>query len=157
MLWAITKDNDPVAGFGWTDSFGSATLELELAGFTKGDEYDHLDIAGQFAIDGTLDVQLIGGFNPQLGDSFDLLDFDSLTGSFSDIRLPTLNHGLAFDTTSLLIDGTLSVVPEPASVSVVAIALACLAKRRRRPAAAYSTPQTNEGRRGNNALSMSRA
>lgn len=92
-------------------TFGSTnTLFLELAGTTLGTEYDHLDIGGLLSADGILDIQLLNGFDPQLGDSFDLLDFNTFAGSFSEILLPTLSGNLEFDTTTLPTDGTISVI-----------------------------------------------
>ena len=37
---------------------------------------------------GTLKVSLIGGFSPTLGDSFDILDWGTLSGTFSTLQLP---------------------------------------------------------------------
>ena len=120
----------------------TAVLNLELAGLTQGDDYDHLDIAGQFAADGTLHIKLINGFNPRLGDSFDLLDFHSTTGAFSNVLLPTLPHGLTFDTTSLPTNGTITVVPEPASTTTAILTLLTLTTHRpRRP----QPPQPSNG------------
>ncbi len=49
--------------------------------------YDHISVTGQLSLGGTLDVSLINGFNPQPGNSFDILDFNpgSLSGTFSAI------------------------------------------------------------------------
>jgi hypothetical protein len=49
------------------------------------------------------------GYNPIAGDSFDLLDFGTLTGSFT-VALPSLDSGLAWDVSAFDTSGVLSVV-----------------------------------------------
>ena len=109
-----------------------ATLLMELAGTTAGIDHDVLQVDGGVSLDGTLEVSLLDGFEPDLGDSFDILDFGSITGEFDSIRLPDLDGGLAWDVSALLADGSLSVVPEPSSVVLLlGVWLSVLATRRR--------------------------
>jgi T5SS/PEP-CTERM-associated repeat protein len=110
-------------------------LLIELAGTTRGSEYDALDLTGDFNAGGTLHVVLLDDFAPQLNDRFNLLDFASFTGDFATLDLPSLNGGLAWDTTALGTDGTLSVVaaPEPGSVGLLGLGgLALLGRRWRK-------------------------
>ena len=83
----------------------SATL-IELAGTDTG-EYDQLLIAGDLQIGGQLQVDLLDGFIPEAGDRFDILDFATQSGSFAAMNLPVLEGGLAWDTSQVLVDGTL--------------------------------------------------
>ena len=85
----------------------TSILELDLASLTT---FDQVDITGALAADGTLDVNLSGGFAPGSGDSFDILNFASVTGAFDSLDLPALGAGLSWDTSSLLVDGILSVI-----------------------------------------------
>ena len=55
-----------------------------------------------------MSVSLFDSFMPEDGDSFDLLDFGSVGGSFV-FNLPALSGGLQWDTSSVLVDGILSV------------------------------------------------
>ncbi|MCA9240573.1 MAG: hypothetical protein KDA37_10250, partial [Planctomycetales bacterium] len=76
---------------------------------------DQLVILGDLTVaDGfILDVQLDGAAGPlSLGDTWDLLDFANATGAFDegDFNLPALTGSLQWDTSSLLVDGTLSVI-----------------------------------------------
>ena len=88
----------------------AAAVEIELAGLMRGTEHDALDILGALQLDGTLNVLLLDGFTPEAGSSFDIFNFGSLAGSFDAINLPTLTNGLEWDTSSLYLDGTLTVV-----------------------------------------------
>jgi len=93
-------------------NLNAGSLAIEIGGLISGSEYDHISVTGALALGLTsvLDVSLINSYIPGLGDSFDILDFGSITGSFNAINLPTLGGGLDWDTSNLLIDGTLSVV-----------------------------------------------
>lgn len=114
-------------------------LDMELAGLTQGTGYDFLDINGNWTITGgDLQISLLGGFMPMAGNSFDLFDFNSLTGMFDNVFLPTLGSGLSWNTSSLYTTGVLSVnntaaVPEPSTFGLLAIgSLSCIVLRRRR-------------------------
>ena len=91
-------------------AFGSsATLNIEIGGTTQGTGYDHLNVTGDLALDGALEVSLINGFNPIAGQSFNILDWlGTRTGTFSSLVLPTL-AGLAWNTSQLYTTGVLSV------------------------------------------------
>lgn len=112
----------------------TAVLEMELGGLIRGSEYDALISSGMLSIDGTLSVQLLSGFDPLLGDSFDLLDWSTSFGTFDMLRLPTLNQGLRWDTSGLYSHGTLSVtsVPEPGCAIVLGVLAVGLVMRRKR-------------------------
>jgi hypothetical protein len=58
-----------------------------------------------------LDVTLTGGFVPSAGQSFDILDWGSLSGAFSSLNLPSLSSGLSWNTSQLYATGVLSVAP----------------------------------------------
>jgi autotransporter-associated beta strand protein len=86
-----------------------ASLDIQLGGLIRGDEYDTLVVTGTMNLDGTLDVMLWNGFDPQSGNSFDILDWGALNGTFGIVNLPTLNGGLYWDTAALYTTGALSV------------------------------------------------
>ncbi|QDT74224.1 hypothetical protein [Lacipirellula limnantheis] len=87
----------------------SATLKIELGGTTRGAQYDALNIAGAFSTNSALEVSLINGFTPLIGQTFDILNWGSLSGQFSSVALPTL-PGASWDTSQLYVNGTLRVV-----------------------------------------------
>jgi hypothetical protein len=49
---------------------------------------------------GSLDVELIDGFTPQPGETFQLFN-GSLSGSFSQLTLPALGNGESWNTSNL--------------------------------------------------------
>lgn len=77
----------------------SAGLTIELGGTTVGTGHDQLNASDFTAtLDGTLDVQLFGGFTPLAGDSFQILTFGSREGSFTATSGLDLGGGLVLDT-----------------------------------------------------------
>lgn len=115
---------------------GSSGLEIELGGINPGTEHDALNVAGKLTLNsGTLDVVLIDGFSPVGGETFDILDWDSLTGEFdaNNINLPGLSGGLYWDTSDLYDSGEISVTPEPATaVLLLSGGVLVILRRRRR-------------------------
>ena len=74
---------------------GAPRLVMELGGTMPGTQYDQLHVTGALTLNGTLDVRLVdlgaGAFSPTSGESFDILDWGSLTGTFcTSVQLPTL-------------------------------------------------------------------
>lgn len=119
ILGDLRPGNSPASvSFGGDLSLGSqATTTIELAGTTLGTDYDQVVVTDLFALDGVLEVLLIDGYAPSAGDSFDILDFGSLTGTFDAVNLPTLGGNLQWDTADLYVDGTISVyVSNPADL-----------------------------------------
>ncbi len=96
----------------------TGTLDIDLAGiFTS--QYDRLIVGNGATLDGTLDVSLVGGYEPSLGDDFLVLTTgDGLTGTFASAILPDLNEGLAWDLDYSPFALTLSVVDAPLSADV---------------------------------------
>jgi hypothetical protein len=76
-------------------TFGSSnTLNIELGGQAAGSQYDQLIVSGPAVLGGGLDVTLLYGFTPKLGDAFALIDGLALSGEFSSMSLPSLGGGL---------------------------------------------------------------
>jgi hypothetical protein len=73
---------------------GSAgTVTIDLGGKTAITQYSVLDITKASSLSGTLDVTLVNGFTPVVGDTFDIIDYLSNTGTFTTLNLPTLSGG----------------------------------------------------------------
>lgn len=76
----------------------TAGTDIELAGTTKGAQYDSLTIAGSVSLSGDLNVLLIGGFTPSAGQSFNILTAaGGIGGTFDSTNLPALAGGLYFN------------------------------------------------------------
>jgi hypothetical protein len=111
----------------------SGTLDIGIGGTTLGTQYDQLKIDEAASLSGSLDITLLNGFVPAIGNQFDIIAFGSETGSFSLIELPALPAGRAWDTSQLDSSGIISVVvPEPASGAILLAAGLGLTSRRRR-------------------------
>ena len=71
-----------------------SALTFEIGGYAPGpgvpteNGFDQINISGAATIDGTLEVRLLGGFEPEVGDTFDFLTFDSLSGEFDEVTAP---------------------------------------------------------------------
>jgi hypothetical protein len=114
----------------------NSILEMEIAGLNPGTEHDKLIDSGNLMLNGTLKLVLLNGFSPNVGDQFDLFDWNTLVGSFLTIDLSqaVLGTGLYWDMGQLYTNGVLSVsaVPEPAGVAIF-WGLLYLVPRRRSP------------------------
>jgi hypothetical protein len=105
-----------------------------LGGTTPAEQYDRLSVAGKLTLDGTLSVELIDGFEPLVGDRFDIISAGSLRGAFDDVALPALTGDLFWEMDSGGDRVTLSVqaVPEPGSLALLALGALGIAARARR-------------------------
>ena len=101
---AITAGGNLEAG---TVTLASGTgLKMELGGTTPGVDLASMHVTGSANVDGTLEITLADGFYPQIGQVFDLFDFDgSRAGWFDNVITP--DH-YQFDLTNLTVDGSIS-------------------------------------------------
>jgi hypothetical protein len=106
----LPGESPDTMSFGGNLVLGALTnLEVELAGLAAGSQYDQVHVAGQLSIDGTLEVVLIDDFTPSAGNSFNLFDWGSVSGTFATLSLPTLAGGLTWNTSLLYSTGVISV------------------------------------------------
>jgi hypothetical protein len=82
-------------------------LEFQLGESSGKIIADDISFAGLFV------VELTEGYVPQMGATFDLLDFTSASGQFDSYSLAPLPAGFSWDASSLLTTGELRVIPEP--------------------------------------------
>lgn len=107
-------------------------LTIEIGGLNPGTEHDLLDVQGDInLLGGTLNIVQWDDFNPQYGNSFTILSFASLNGTFDTINAFGLDSGLAWDFSSLYSSGTLWVIPEPSSALLLLLSAATLGLLRR--------------------------
>jgi hypothetical protein len=65
---------------------GTGTLNIEIGGAAAGTGYDQLQVSGTAALGGTLNLGLINGFLPSVGDVFAFILPSAFTGAFSTIN-----------------------------------------------------------------------
>jgi len=98
----------------------SSTLLMELGGMSPGSQYDVLNLSEAGMLDGTLEIDLIFGFMPSLGQTFDIIN-GTTTGHFSSFSLAPLPNGLRWNTSNLYSTGEISVVPEPSTLALFGV------------------------------------
>ena len=64
----------------------TGALDIEIGGTTAGTEFDQLQVSGTVALDGTLNVTLIDGFRPVIGDVFQIITPNGFSGAFATIN-----------------------------------------------------------------------
>ena len=115
----------------------SGSIEIEIAGDDNGHpgdiQFDQLIVDGPAELAGTLKLRLIDGYQPELGDVFEIILADAIVGSFDNHQGLHIAPGLMFeplyqaDAVQLLV-----VVPEPTTLGLLlAPLLPALARRRR--------------------------
>jgi T5SS/PEP-CTERM-associated repeat protein len=116
-------------------------LEIELGGMNNFDQL-LVPTAGTIAsLDGTLQVKLIGGFTPLVGQTFTILSAYDVDGEFAAVQLPSI-PGRRFDViynpqsvvlrVALDLGGAAHAIPEPTALMMISVAGCGLALRRRR-------------------------
>ena len=115
-----------------------STLVVEFAGLGDG-EFDLIEVHGDAALDGTLEIRFLDGFLPTRGDQLDFLAIDgSLTGAFAQFLFPELAPKFEFATQ--FADGRFGIValtdaaavPIPPAAGLLSAGLALLWARRHR-------------------------
>lgn len=75
------------------DSTGALAIDL---GGTGLNDYGSVDVLGTANLDGELVVSLSGGFQPSVGDLYEILTAGTFIGTFHTLTLPEITEGLAW-------------------------------------------------------------
>ncbi|MBL8804756.1 MAG: IPT/TIG domain-containing protein [Planctomycetes bacterium] len=73
----------------------SGVMNVEIGGTAQGAQFDRLTVSGAATLGGTLNIQLINGFQPTSG-SFAILGHASRTGTFATVNGTTIGNGFSF-------------------------------------------------------------
>jgi hypothetical protein len=101
----LNIEDGGVVNVAWTTTLNNSTLHIELSDLTSGPSL----ITGSLELGGTLEISLADSFLPELGTTFDMLDFNTASGIFDYLNLDVLEDGLLWNTSQLLVDGTLCI------------------------------------------------
>jgi hypothetical protein len=110
------------------------TLDFGISGLT---DYGVLSVGNAATLGGLLQVHLMGGYTPQVGDSFDVMTFTSETGVFanSNWTFDGVTYNPVYASTKLTLQVTNVVaVPEPETWAMLlaGLALVGMASRQRK-------------------------
>jgi hypothetical protein len=102
LLPAVGSSTDEFYVNGDFTQSSSGMLRVRLGGNTPISGFDRLRCTGHATLAGTLQVLLINGFTPSLGDSFRVVLYNGgHTGEFGTVSLPALPEGLAWEVSYL--------------------------------------------------------
>ena len=98
----------------------TGSLDVDLGGMTAGSQYDQLAVSGTASLGGMVNVSLINNFLPALGDTFQVLDFASSSGTFSFYNGIVLGNRLFLDPALNPTNLTLTVQPAVTTTTLAA-------------------------------------
>lgn len=109
----------------------TSSMLIELGGLDQGTTFDWIDVGGTATLGGELIIELIGGFVPDLSDTFTFLTANSVVGEFDSI---TFVGGQSLDVVYLSngVQLTNVAIPEPSSLWLVGLVAGLAIFRRRR-------------------------
>src|SRR5262249_28035351 len=88
----------------------AGSLNISLGGLTAGSQFGQLNVPKVATLDGVLNLALINGFVPNIGDSFKILTASSVTGTFATVNTLCINSNERFGITYEAGDVLLTVV-----------------------------------------------
>jgi hypothetical protein len=97
---------------GTFNQLAAGIINIEIGGLTAGTQYDQVKVSAAANPAGVLNLQLINGYEPNLGDAFDVLTYSSRSGSFTTINGLTIGNGKVFQPTYNTNRLTLTVIPQ---------------------------------------------
>jgi len=90
----------------------TGALDVGVGGLSPGSQFGQLNVTGQAALNGALNISLLDGYSPPSGDSYPILTFGSRTGDFAVETGLYLGGGEGFSPTYDSSGLNLVVIPE---------------------------------------------
>ena len=110
----------------------TARLSIGLGGTADG-AFDTIAVTGAATLAGALEFEILAAYEPQVGDSFAFLSFDSSTGAFDPAGITVLNTGIEgiVRTTASETVFEITAIPEPTTATLFLGASVLLIRLRR--------------------------
>ena len=93
----------------------TGNLDIGIGGTTAGTQFSQLDVSKEAMLNGELNLALISGFTPTLGEMFEILTASSVSGTFSSVTGTSINSSEHFSVIYNSNNVTLDVVSGPSS------------------------------------------
>ena len=77
----------------------TGSLNISIGGLTAGTQYGQLNVTQAASLDGILNISLINAFVPNIGDTFNILNASSVTGTFATVNSLCINSSESFTIT----------------------------------------------------------
>ena len=103
-----------------------ATLGLELDGSPSSHAFDQVIISGNANLNGILSVSIGNGYQPQVGDIFEVLSAGSVAGQFSSVTWQNQFGSGEFVPIYTPTDVLISYVPEPSLLGLLSVCASSL-------------------------------
>jgi hypothetical protein len=101
---------------------GAGILNIDLDGLIANTKFDVLNVSGTATLGGTLNVDAITGFTPTNGETFDILNAGSISGTFSTVDCAFSNGDsctVTYNPTDVIVTITGTAAASPASKGTV--------------------------------------
>ena len=72
-------------------------LDVAVGGTTAGSQYSQLAVSNGVSLGGTLNIKLIGGFTPAIGDRFTIVTGSAVTGQFTKVNGTNIGSSAHFE------------------------------------------------------------
>ena len=105
----------------WYTQSAAGALDISIGGAAPGTGYDRLNVTKGATLGGTLNIQLINGFVPAIGSTFDILNASSVSGVFTTVNGLAINASEHFQVTYNGDRVTLTVVAGPAAPAGISV------------------------------------
>jgi Carboxypeptidase regulatory-like domain/CARDB/Domain of unknown function (DUF4214)/Polysaccharide lyase family 4, domain II len=103
----------------------TGTLTPQIGGSSGSGAFGQLAAAGAVTLGGTLDLDLVNGYAPTIGDSYALVTYPSVTGTFAQINKPSsgAGHALGARVTPMQVLVSASSASSPADLNVQSVSI----------------------------------